>query len=79
MKIKINREWLENNVFNHHPETKQIIEDHNYIGEYQFDVVIKGGSKYGVRVGFFDDRLYRKKFFVTPTEGNYQIIEEVVI
>lgn len=76
MKVKINQEWLEKNVFNHHPDVKQIIEDHNYTGEYQFDVNIKEGGKYGVRVGFFDDRLYRNKIFVTPTEGNYQIIEE---
>lgn len=79
MKIKISRDWLETNVFNHHPEVKPIIEDYDCIGIYQYDVNIKGGDKYGVRVGFFDDRLYRKKFFVTPTEGNYQIIEEVKI
>ena len=76
MKVKINREWLEKNVYNHHPDVKKVIEDHDCIGEYQFDVVIKGGAKYGVRVGFFDDRLYRNKFYVTPTEGNYQLIEE---
>lgn len=79
MKIKINRDWLEKNVFNHHAEIKQIIEDHECIGIYQYDVNVKGGSKYGVRVGFFDDRLYRKKLFVTVTEGNYQIFEEAII
>lgn len=79
MKIKIDREWLEKNVFNHHTDVKKVIEDHNYIGVYQYDVNIKSSGKYGVRVGFFDDRLYRKKFFVTVTEGNYQIFEEAII
>ena len=77
MRIKISRDWLEKNVFNHHSEVRPIIEDHDYIGIYQYDVNIKGNGKYGVRVGFFDNRLYRNKFFVTPTEGNYQIVEEV--
>lgn len=80
MKIKINHEWLEKNVFHHEFKGqiwKQVIEDHNCIGEYQFDVNLKEGEKLGVRVGFFDDRLPRKKVYTTVTEGNYEIIEEV--
>lgn len=75
MKVKVNLDWLEEHVFNHHPNVRDVIVEHNCIGEYQYDVNIKGGDKYGVRVGFFDDRLRSKKFFITPTEGNYQIVE----
>lgn len=77
MKVKINREWLEQNIFNHEFKGaiwKEVIEDHDYTGEYQFDVVIKGGRKYGVRVGFFDSRLPYGKVYVTPTEGNYEFV-----
>lgn len=77
MKIKVNREWLEENVFNHEFNGaiwKQVIEDHNCTGEYQFDVNIKNKGKYGVRVGFFDQRLPYNKVYITPTEGNYEII-----
>lgn len=80
MKVRINHEWLERNVFTHefNGETwKQVIEDHKCIGEYQFDITLKGGVKYGVRVGFFDDRLPGKKVYTTVTEGNYEIIKEV--
>ena len=73
MKIKVSLDWLESHVFNHHPEVQQIIVEHNCIGVYQYDVFIKEGGKYGVRVGFFDERLRGKKFFITPTEGNYCI------
>ena len=76
MKIKVDLEWLENNVFNHHPNVRQVIVEHGCVGEYQYDVNIKEGGKYGVRVGFFDERLRRKKFFITPTEGNYHIISD---
>jgi hypothetical protein len=48
--------------------------DHDCIGEYQYDVTIKNDGKYGVRVGFFDSRFPKGKFYVTPTEGNYEII-----
>lgn len=76
-KVKVSCDWLESHVFNHHPSVKQIITDHDCTGIYQFDVNIReNGRKYGVRVGFFDDRLHRGKFFITPTEGNYQIIDE---
>lgn len=78
MKVKINLEWLEENVYNHPLGHlwKEVIEDHGRTGEYQFDVTIRGGGKYGVRVGFFDKRLYRNRLYVTPTEGNYELLEE---
>lgn len=76
MKVKINIEWLEQNVFNHHPQVREIIAEHNCTGVYQYDVNVRGAGKYGVRVGFFDKRLYRGKFYVTPTEGNYQMVAE---
>ena len=72
MKIKVNLEWLESHVFNHHPDVKKVIVEHGCVGIYQYDV-----KNYGVRVGFFDNRLKGKKFFVTPTDGNYQIMENV--
>ena len=79
MKVIINKEWLEENVYNHSLNGKlwkEVIEEHDRTGEYQFDVTIKGGGRYGVRVGFFDKRLYRNKLYVTPTEGNYKLLKK---
>ncbi|MBQ5659198.1 MAG: hypothetical protein IIV02_06725, partial [Peptococcaceae bacterium] len=82
VKVKVSKEWLEKRVFKHEFNGeiwKQVIEDHNYIGEYMYDINIKEGGKYGVRVGFFDDRLPHKKLFISPVEGSYEIIEEAMV
>ena len=79
MKVRINHDWLDNHVFKHEFKGqlwKQVIEDHDCTGEYQFDVIMEGGEKLGVRVGFFDKRLPHNKLYTTVTEGNYQIITE---
>lgn len=78
MKVKVNHEWLESNVFKHEFEgasRREVIEDNDCIFDFEFEVRIKEtGELYGVRVSIHDPRLYRKKLYITPTVGNYEFI-----
>lgn len=77
-KVKVNREWLEAHVYNHEFEgksRKEVIEDHDYIFDFEFEVKIKETKElYGVRVGIHDPRLFYKRLYITPTVGNYEFI-----
>lgn len=77
-KVKVNREWLESNIFNHEfngKVWKEVIEDHDCIFNFEFEVRAKGSHKlYGIRVGINDSRLYRNQLYITPTVGNYEFI-----
>lgn len=84
MKVKISPEWFRKDVIRNETgkirEERelwyQILEDHDFIGEFQFEARIKETNElYGVRVGIYDPRLYKKKLYITPTVGNYEIIE----
>lgn len=85
MKVKISSEWFRKNVIRNETgkirEERElwykILEDHNFIGEFQFEVRVKESNELvGIRVGFFDKRFYKNKLYMTVDPGNYKFIEE---
>lgn len=75
-RIRVNPEVIDGKFEMSQKDYDKVIADHGYIGYYQYDVNIKEtGKRYGVRVGFFDKRFYRNKFFITVEEGNYEILD----
>lgn len=82
MKVKVNPEWFRENVIRTQPEERKnlwwtVAQDHNFIWNFEYEVRIRETNElYGVRVGIRDSRLYRNKLYITPTVGNYEIIEE---
>ncbi len=79
MKVKVNPEWFKENIRTQ-PEDRRnlwwaVAQDHNFIWNFEYEVRIRETNKlYGVRVGIRDSRLYRNKLYITPTVGNYEII-----
>ena len=85
MKVKISPEWFREKIIrNETGEVREqreyeyrILEEHGFICEFQFEVRARGSNELlGVRVGLFDPRLYRNKLYMTPSVGNYEIIEQ---
>lgn len=82
MKVKVSRQWFRENVIrNETGEIRElrehwykVLDDHDFIGEFQFEVRDTEGKLLGARIGFFDDRLYYKRLYVTATPGHYEYI-----
>ena len=84
MKVKVSAQWFRERIIRNETgkirELREfwyeILNEHDWIGELQFEVKDEDGNLLGVRVGFFDERLEHNKLYCTVTPGNYEMIGE---